>query len=90
MVHSQSLGGDLARLLEQEIAADAAQAKLRDDPERLVGAEEAAAITGLNLASLAVYRSTGRLPAKSPPYARRYQYRVGDLLDYVWKYGRRT
>lgn len=54
------------------------------DPGRIVGPDEAALITGLAPATLAVYRCTGRLKAASPRGAP-VRYRVGDLRAYVSK-----
>jgi hypothetical protein len=92
MLRSQSisLGDELKRAIEESTVEADRDAKLRDDPERLVGPGEAAKLTGLTEPSLAVYRCTGRLRARSQPH-QRVQYRVGDLLAYVSsKYGRRA
>jgi hypothetical protein len=93
--HTSPTRRSLGRELQQQLSAvlksaQAARAhadSLRADPNRLVGPEEASAITGLRISSLAVYRATRRLPAKSRLH-QRVKYLVRDLLDYVANHGR--
>jgi hypothetical protein len=79
-----ALAEHLARDIERAAASSPGSllARLCKDPERRVGANEASAITGYSLATLATYRCRGILRAVSRP-GHRVRYRVGDLLSYI-------
>ena len=55
------------------------------NPPKLLSPREAAEVLGLSVATLATWRSEGRVPLRFVRCGRHIKYRLSDLIDFIDK-----